>query len=539
MKRFLPALLVCLALAAVPSCNVKYFESTEFGDIIFDPSLAIPIGEITYSVADLFEELNDAGAVIEPNAENVIQLTYEEALQSQSASSFLNIRNQSFGGSLAAGANLSNPPVTTTLSVSELFEFDMVQTSNETYDSIFFKEGDFNFDVSSDFDADVDFTATILSLVEGEAPLVVSGTLSSGSPAFSLTESLINYKGLFNLDDQGNPATNKFLVRMEYSITVTPASSVTSNDRIRFDIGVSDTSFDVVYGNVGNQTLAVNFQVVNFDFFKNFDAGNIAFADPRITFIFDNSFGFPLGINFQEVSAISSEGGIIPLQGDIVENVQVINGPTVEQQGQVVKNEIQLNRENSNIDELLSSQPAKVIIEVEAGANPSSIAPVYNFISNESLLDISVKVEIPLDITIDQLIAEEVIDFNNGEDLSEAKRLLFRINSTNELPLGGLIELQFLDASGNVIFTVDERPAFAAAEVGANGRTTEAALNTIDILLEDDNIRAIENAASINVVATLTTTEAESEVAVKFFEDYELKFKLSVQADVEINSGGN
>ena len=41
------------------------------------------------------------------------------------------------------------------------------------------------------------------------------------------------------------------------------------------------------------------------------------------------------------------------------------------------------------------------------------------------------------------------------------------------------------------------------------------------------------------MVATLTTTEAESEVAVKFFEDYELKFKLSVQADVEINSGGN
>ncbi|MFY0592663.1 hypothetical protein [Roseivirga sp.] len=539
MKRILPAVLLCMALAAIPSCNVKYFENAEIGDIIFDPSLAIPVGEITYTVSELFEELNDAGAVISPNEENIIQLNYAETLQSQSASTFLNIRNQTFGGSLASGINLSNPPVTTTLNVSELFEFDLSQTSNETYDSIFFSNGEFEFEVSSTFGADIDFTATFISLVENDAPLVVSGTLPAGGSDFTQTESLVDYKGLFNLDDQGNPASNKFLVRIEYAITVTPATTVTSGQRINFDIGVNNTSFDRVYGNVGNQSLAVNFQVVNFDFFRNFEAGNIGFADPKIRFIFDNSFGFPLGIDFQEVSAIGSEGEILPLEGDVVDNLQIINGPTVAQEGQLIRSEIELNRENSNIDVLLSSQPAKVIIEVDAGANPSTIAPVYNFVNDASILDISVEVEIPLDININQLIAEEVLDFNNGEDLDEAKRILFRINAENELPLGGLVELQFLDAQNNVIFTIDERAAFAGAPVGADGRTTEAALSTTDIQLEETDIRALENATSINVVATLTTTDANSNVAVKFFEDYELKFKLSAQADVEINAGGN
>ncbi|OEK05263.1 hypothetical protein [Roseivirga misakiensis] len=539
MKRFLPAVLLCIALAAIPSCNVKYFENAEFGDIIFDPSLAIPVGEITYTVSELFEELNDAGADILPNDENVIQLNYQETLQSQSASTFLNIRDQSFSGSLAAGVNVSNPPVTTTLNVSELFEFDLTQTSNETYDSIFFSNGQFEFEASSTFDADIDFTATFISLVENDAPLVVTGSLPSGSSGFSQTESLVDYRGLFHLDDQGNPSSNKFLVRIEYTISVTTSSVITSGQRINFDIGVNDAAFERVYGNVGNQSLAVNFQVVNFDFFRNFEAGNIAFADPKITFNFDNSFGFPLGIDFQEVSAIGPEGAIIPLEGDVVNSLQVVDGPTLAQEGQVIRSSIELNKDNSNIDVLLSSQPTKVIIEVEAGANPANVPPVYNFVNDQSILDIGVVVEIPLDINLDQLIAEEQLDFNNSEDLDEAKRILFRINAENELPLGGLVELQFLDDQDNVVYTIDQRAAFDAAPVGVDGRTTEAALSTADIQLEEEDIRAIENATSINVVATLTTTDAASNVAVKFFEDYELKFKLSAQADVEVNSGSN
>ncbi len=518
---------------------MKYFEETEFGDIIWDPSIALPIGEITYTVEELFDELNDAGANVGSNDENVITLTYQEALQSQSASAFLAVLDQNFGASLSAGVNLSNPAVTATISASQLFEFDLSQRGAEAYDSIFFKSGNFNFTASSDFNAQINFTATFISLEKNNTPLVISGSLTPGGGGFNQAEDLSDFIGLFNEDASGNPSSSKFLIRLEYDAIVTPTSSITATDRLTFSLGIANTTFKSVYGNVGNQALAVNFQVVNLDFFENFDAGNIRFDDPRIKFIFDNSFGFPLGINFQEVAAVSETGAIIPLQGSVVNNQQVIVAPTVAQEGQIVRTEIELNRTNSNINDLISSKPRKVIMEVEAESNPAAAGGVYNFVNDESILDVQIEIEIPLELNINALKAEEVVDFGNGSDLEEAKRLLFRVIAENELPLGGLVELQFRDAQGNVIYTLDERAVFTAAPVGANGRTTEVAESTFDILLEDADIRSIESATSINVIATLTTTDAQQGAGVKFFSDYELKFRLAVQADVEVNTGGN
>ncbi|WP_139135247.1 hypothetical protein [Roseivirga sp. 4D4] len=539
MKRFLLACMVCLTIAAVPSCDLKYFESTEFGDIIFDPSLAIPVGTITYTVAELFEELNDGGAVIAPNGEDVVTLTYTETLQSQSASGFLTVLDQSFGASLASGTNLSNPPVQTTISVSELYEFDLTQTADESYDSIIFNAGSFDFNVSSDIGADVDFVATFISLENANGPIVISGSLPAGGADFVQSESLANGKGLFHLDDQGNAASSKFLVRIQYDITVGPSNSITDSQRVSFTIGINNTSFQTVYGNVGNQSLTVGQQDISLDFFSTFDSGDITFVDPTVRFIFDNSFGFPLGIDFQQITAVSGTGTNIPLSGTVVDNLQVVNAPDINQQGQVVRTEIEVTTSNSNIADLLSSKPTRFLVDVGAESNPATAPASYNFIDDSNLLDVSVEIEIPLELNINGLIAEEVVNFTNGGDLEEAKRLLFRVIAENELPLGGLVELQFRDSNGNVIYTVDERPAFSAASVGANGRTNEVAMSTVDILIPDEGIRIIENATSINVVATITTTDAQSATAVKFFDDYELRFKLAVQADVEVNSNGN
>lgn len=539
MKRFLLACLVCLTIAAVPSCDLKYFESTEFGDIIFDPSLAIPVGTITYTVAELFEELNDGGANIAPNGEDVVTLTYTETLQSQSASGFLTVLDQSFGSSLVSGTNLANPPVATQIEVSELYEFDLTQTADEAYDSILFNAGSFDFNASSDIGADVSFTATFISLENASGPIVINGSLPSGGANFVQSESLVNGKGLFHLDDQGNPASSKFLVRIAYTISVDPTDVITAGQQVSFSIGINNTSFQTVYGSVGNQSLTVGQQDIDLDFFSTFDSGDITFADPTVRFIFDNSFGFPLGIDFQQITAVSGTGANIPLQGAVVDNLQVVNAPNVNQQGQVVRTEIEVTADNSNIADLLSSKPTRFLVDVGAESNPATVPATYNFIDDSNLLDVSVEIEIPLELNINGLIAEEVVNFTNGSDLEEAKRLLFRVIAENELPLGGLVELQFRDANGNVIYTVDERPAFTAAAVGVDGRTNEVAMSTVDILIPDEGIRIIENATSINVVATITTTDAQSATAVKFFDDYELRFRLAVQADVEVNSNGN
>lgn len=530
----------CLALSIIlVGCNVQYFEKAEFGEIVFDPSIAVVFGELNYTVNDLFSELNDASATVGSNDENIVNIVYQEQLQSQTAEDFLRILDQSFATSLPSGVNLANPGVSSVLTVTQSYEFDLGQNGGEAFDSIFFKSGQFDFNLESDFNTTVNFNATIRSLQSSGSPIVINGTVSPSSNTYSQTESLTNYTGYFHLDQAGNASSNKFLVDLSYDIIVSPTSVISSNDRLSFSMGLSQMNFQRVYGFIGSQELTLNFETVSLDFFNQFGNGSISFADPRFSFIFDNSFGFPLGVNFQEIASVTSTGQIIALDGPLLNQSNVITASSLENEGQLETTQIDLTTQNSNIDVLVNSRPRRLVVDVETSTNPAAAPRQYNFLSDESLLTVGVNIEIPLEANIDGLRAEQNLPFTSPEGIDQAKRMMLRLISDNELPLGGLVEIHFLDAQDNIIFTIDERPIFEAAPLGNDGRTSEAVRSSTDILIEEADIQAIKNANNISLIVTLSTTDSDQGTNVKLFNDYELKLTLAAQLDVELNANGN
>lgn len=539
MKRFLAICVIGLSLA-FSACNVKYFEGAEFSDnIVFDPSIAVVFGRLEYTVDELFEQLNDANAGITSNDEGVVTIVYSEQLQSQSAQNFLEVQDQSFGSSIPSGVNLSNPPNTTVVTVTESYAFDLSQRGNEAYDSIYFQSGLFEFSVESDFNANINFEATFTSLQSSGNSLVMTGDLTPGNNTFSQTENLDNYKGLFHLDENGDPSSNKFLVEITYDVEVTPTSSIDENDRVEFTMSMTNTNFDAVYGFVDSQELEVSFEIVDFDFFQQFDRGNVTFADPRVNFVFDNSFGFPLGVDFQDITATNSEGQSVSLQGDIINQLNEVVGPRLENEGAIRTTEIEVNNQNSNIVDLLSLQPETIVVDVRATSNPNGIPFQYNFINDESILDVGVNIEIPFDMTLDGLQAEERMPFTPPEDIDQATGLMLRLASENNIPMSGIVEMQFLGDNNNLLYSIDEQAAFEAAPVGSNGRTTESTFRTADFLLDEDAIQSIKSASTILLLVTLTTTDADQGANVKLFDDYQLSFTVSGQLDFTLNSNGN
>ena len=533
--------LCTLGLSAVlVACNVQYFENAEFDDnIIFDPSIAVAFGELNYTVDELFEQLNDANAGVTSNNEGVVTIVYSEQLKSQSAQDFLQVQDQTFGSSLPSEVNLSNPATTTVVTVSESYSFDLSQRGAEAYDSIYFQSGLFEFSVESDFDANISFEATFTSLETSGNVLVMSGDLTPGNNSFSETEALNNYKGYFHLDENGDAASNKFRVDITYDIEVTPTSSISENDKVDFSMAMTNTKFDAVYGFVDSQELEISFEIVNFDFFKQFDTGGITFADPKVNFVFNNSFGFPLGVDFQNITATNSDGQSLSLEGDIISQLNAVAGPRLVNEGQTRTTEIEVNNSNSNLVDLLSLQPERIVVDVKATSNPNGVPFQYNFINDQSILDVGVDIEIPFDMTLDGLQAEESMPFSPPEDIDQAKRLMIRLASENYIPMGGKVEIQFLGANNNLLHSVDEQAVFEGAEVGTNGRTNEPARATADFVLEEDDIQSIKDAETILLLVTLTTTDADQGANVKLFDDYELKFKVSGQLDIVVNANGN
>ena len=69
-----------------------------------------------------------------------------------------------------------------------------------------------------------------------------------------------------------------------------------------------------------------------------------------------------------------------------------------------------------------SSQPSRFNANISAQANPPNLPLQYNFINEFNQFDALARIEIPLDMNIEELIANESFDFKNAEDLDQAKR---------------------------------------------------------------------------------------------------------------------
>ena len=500
--------------------------------------MAIPLGELSYSVQDLFDELSGAGVDIGQNSENIVMLTYEAQLQSQTATGFLTLANQSFGQSVDAGLNINAQGFSSQFDYNEVFEFDLAATQNEEYDSVNFSGGNLNILMSSELDAEVDYTLTLNSLVANDTniPLVVSGTLTPSNTSVNFEDALSKYLGDFSKDANNNAVRNKIVVKLDYQVRVSGTSVIQPADGVSFSMTLGNPEFDLVYGYVGERKLDVNFELLNLDFFDSFREGTISFAEPRFSFVFDNSFGFPLGVSFNQIAAITQQGQIIPLTGSAANTVGIVNGPQVDAIGTNVNTTLELNSTNSNLPDLISSMPKKVIIEVNTEANPASAPAHYNFVAANSELSVGVLLELPMIVNINGLVSRQNVDFDIADNLEQAKKLTLRLIAENDLPLGGEIELVFKDENDNVVYTVSERALFDGAPVGSDGRTAGATTKITDINFVDADIRLLENATSIDVVTRLTTTDASSSEVVKFFSDYTLKIKLAAQADIELTS---
>ena len=492
VRRVRSFLLAVCATALLVGCNLEYFADAKLNDLVWKPSLAIPLGELSYSVQDLFDELSEAGVDIGQNSDNIVMLTYEAQLQSQTATGFLTLSNQSFGQSVDAGLNINAQGFASEHNFNEVFEFDLAATQNEEYDSVNFSGGNIDILMSSELDAEVDYTLTLSSLVNNDTnlPLVVSGTLTPNSSA-SFNDALNKYLGDFSKDANNNAVRNKILVKLDYQVRVSATSLIQSTDGVSFSMTLTNPEFDLVYGYVGERKLDVNFELLNLDFFDSFREGTISFAEPRFSFVFDNSFGFPLGVSFNQIAAITQQGQIIPITGSAANTEGIVNGPQIGAIGTSVNTTLELNSTNSNLPELISSMPKKVIIEVNTEANPASAPAQYNFVSVNSELSVGVLLELPMIVNINGLVSRQNIDFDVASDLEQAKQLTLRLITENDLPLGGEVELVFKDQKGDVVYTVNEKALFDGAPVGSDGRTTEVVTKIVDIDFSDADIRLL------------------------------------------------
>jgi len=229
------------------------------------------------------------------------------------------------------------------------------------------------------------------------------------------------------------------------------------------------------------------------NFIKN--PGNIDFTllEPSIKINIENSFGLPFTVNINTLSTMDYLGNTRDLQGSVLttDNPYTIQAPSIDNMGTSLTSTINVNYQNSNISDLLSSIPSKISYGV-TGSISGGLSKVY--ILDTSKIVISAEIDLPLYGSVRRLFFTKSLDFDGTifNDVSEASLVL---NTENTYPLAVSMYTIFKDSTGNVLtYLLQNDPAITlAAPVDSRGVSTG--------MMEKEQLIALSSAQVINLRA--------------------------------------
>jgi hypothetical protein len=297
----------------------------------------------------------------------------------------------------------------------------------------------------------------------------------------------------------------------------------------------NDLVFSRSFGYIGTQVITMQ-DTIEMDMFDINEEGNFTFGPGSVNMHVSvkNSFGIPVLMDIVNFRAYH--------YGSIVDSVDIyifgegnpsqfnINYPGLDQIGQYVLTEI--NTENSNISEAIQISPGFIRLEMDGHLNPDSDSTVYNFALDTSFITADVSVEMSLFGGINGFNLTDTVEFDLG-DVEEITSLLLVVDAQNFYPIEARLQLDFVDSVYQVVHTL--LPAgeqlISAAPVGSppEYRVTGPVQKITNVILNEDEIKAVQKASKIIINATLSSTNGQ---LVKIYNDYKVDLKIGAKVGI-------
>ncbi len=519
-------------------CSGAFNDLDKIGEFTWNPSLAFPIAKATFGFEDFINN-NDTLAFIEKDEEGLIILTYENNdLFSQKAASYLDLPDEIFTESFSFESPLlSKLPIDRQISKTNSFNFTIDSPDGDEIDSVLLQSGELELKLLANFPASGEVTFRFFSLTQNgqQVEITYPWQYSGQQPVLDQTE-ILDLSGLkMDLTD-GGTTVNRFIFEVEVMLSFEEQQVLPTNS-LEMEIKLLNATFNAIYGRIAERTIDPVSDTLQLDFFENLTNGSFFLDEPAISVRIGNSFGLPVSISISSFQA-SNEMATLDLTGDITQP-QLINFPSLEQLGDTIGTVITIDHTNSNLPELISMLPTKIIYAFAGTINPQGIAD-NSFVLNESIVDVDLKIELPLKGRLADLEASTLFEFDGGGIANDIDFVLFQIYTNNGFPLSLDIQAVFLDAAGNELERLidEDNRILEAAEVDAEGNVTLSKEKTIQIKADGDKLQQIQSATNIRIEAVINTTNGGT-TSVKILDSYQLQVKLGAQIEFGLNVGGS
>lgn len=522
--------LATIAGLALNSCTKDYFDVNNIADGEWNPNLAAPLINSNLNLEDMIAEYNSD--LIQVDDDNFISLYYKNKIYTMEVGELVDIPNQVIPKQMALDANeIAN--LTTNGSVqanrSDNFEFDA--GDEVEIDSMNIKAGVVQATVTSTYKHSGTLTITLPKVRKFGTPYrMVIPVNYDGSGQVNVQQSgnLAGYTMDLNSPNGGNE------IAIDYRLDLYDSGNPTLPiDNINILLNFSDLGFSALFGYLGQHNLSIPADSIDIGLFNNSIAGSLTLEDPRFKLIIANSFGMPVAADVVRFDALSNSG-TVGFTGPNIPGQVAVSSPSLGQIGQSITTEIYLDKNNSNIDQVLNSKPNQIIYEMNGLGNPNGQSS-GNFATDSSKVEVEIEMELPLHGSVSNLVIQDTADFAFNQEITQIEEAMFRIYVENGFPIDANLQLYFIDEYDNPLdsMTTTTPLVLSSGVIGSNGRVVQSSNQTMDIFFDSGRINNILQVKKVIIRSEMSTAQQGS-VPVKIYSDYFLNVRIGAQTKLRV-----
>jgi hypothetical protein len=507
------------------SCDYSYLDELDnIQDYSMKPILALPLVNSSLTIHDIIDTDGTSSALyIDDNG--LAWLIYKGNVFSLPANDFILLPDQSSDFTVLIN------PMDKTFEVEHdlIFSFE----NEENLESVKFLQGNYHLSFKAPqlqndgYSISTRFEILNSLNAQGEP---IRGTSELNAPAnIDLAGSTLNFK------------TNNSIV-VKFIITVSGQGNPSNAPyEVDFRQFVSGMKFDLLTGYIGQIPFPIGGESIPIDLFKNIQIGEITFEHdalifPRIDIVANNSFGLPASVIFHEFHANNSKNERVNLSGSGYTSTWYI--AEAQSPGLTSSSRMSINRDNSNLDQIMGINPENLTYDVSGLTNPQ--APRLNFVSHNSVLSLDTELYLPLYGYITRFHLQDTLPQNFTDIPEEVQWLELNLNMNNGFPLSAILQIYFTDNNYQVLDSLFLEPEkmnlIDAATV--NPQTFEVispAFKNTKVLLDATQLEKVRRTENIIIKTDVFSYNHVHQQTVKILENYSLDLQMGARALTSID----
>ncbi len=268
------------------------------------------------------------------------------------------------------------------------------------------------------------------------------------------------------------------------------------------------------------------------DFFEKWQNGSVYFDNPRMIITLDNSFGVPVRSIMRQGEVLTLDGRRLPLQSPLTVGVD-INYPKINEVGQSKRTVVIFDKTNSNIAEIMSSNPVAIQYDIDGLTNPDSNKSIIGFMTDTSKFELQVEVEVPMIGKAKSFELNDTFAINLSQ-ATEVTQAEFKIITDNGMPIDIALQGYFATSKGAIIDSMyaAKSPLLRGAPVNSLGLPTGVTTTENVITIAADKLKKVRGATKLIVRYSFSTTN-NGTVPVKLTSTQDVRVRIGVKFGVK------